>query len=104
MVCLVLLAICCVLLPKAGESAGGIVSLGQAVEERGMEALYGEESQNEPAKEEELTETQSQTSKEKRATEEDALPGKNKANPLRIDVSSTSSFCLHLVVLSTRVN
>ncbi|XP_071013113.1 inactive carboxypeptidase-like protein X2 [Oncorhynchus clarkii lewisi] len=75
-VCLVLLAICCVLLPKAGESAGGIVSLGQAVEERGMEALYGEESQNEPAKEEELTETQSQTSKEKRATEEDALPAR----------------------------
>lgn len=98
MVCLVLLALFCVLLPRAGESAGGIVSLGQAVEEIGMEALYRQESQDEPAKEEDLTETQSQTSKEKRATEEDALPGKNEANPLDIDVSSTSSFYLHLVV------
>ncbi|XP_029572340.1 inactive carboxypeptidase-like protein X2 [Salmo trutta] len=75
-VCLVLLALCCVLLPRAGESAGGIVSLGQAVEEIGMEALYRQESQDEPAKEEDLTETQSQTSKEKRATEEDALPAR----------------------------
>lgn len=90
-VCLVLLALCCVLLLRGGESAGGIVSIGQAVErgmDGGMEALHGEESQDEPAKEQELTETQRQTGKAKRATEEEAVPGKNKANlPIIIHVT-----------------
>ncbi|XP_052335070.1 inactive carboxypeptidase-like protein X2 isoform X1 [Oncorhynchus keta] len=84
-VCLVLLALCCVLLLRGGESAGGIVSIGQAVEERGMdggmEALHGEESQDEPAKEQELTETQRQTGKAKRATEEEAAPARVRRAP-----------------------
>ncbi|XP_041755233.2 adipocyte enhancer-binding protein 1 [Coregonus clupeaformis] len=84
-VCSVLLALCGVLLLRGGESAGGIVSIGQAVEKRwmdgGMEALHGEESQDEPAKEEELTETQRQTGKAKRATEEEAVPARVRRAP-----------------------
>uniref|UniRef100_A0A8C7QLM9 AE binding protein 1b n=1 Tax=Oncorhynchus mykiss TaxID=8022 RepID=A0A8C7QLM9_ONCMY len=83
-VCLVLLALCCVLLLRGGESAGGIVSIGQAVErgmDGGMEALHGEESQDEPAKEQELTETQRQTGKAKRATEEEAVPARVRRAP-----------------------
>lgn len=85
-VCLVLLGLCCVLLLRGGENAGGIVSIGQAVEDRGMDG--GMESQDEPAKEQELTETQRQTGNAKRATEEEAVPGKNKANlPIIIHVT-----------------
>ncbi|XP_029619355.1 inactive carboxypeptidase-like protein X2 isoform X3 [Salmo trutta] len=84
-VCLVLLGLCCVLLLRGGENTGGIVSIGQAVEERGMdggmEALHGEESQDEPAKEQELTETQRQTGNTKRATEEEAVPARVRRAP-----------------------
>ncbi|KAG7247994.1 hypothetical protein CRUP_002109, partial [Coryphaenoides rupestris] len=84
LVCLVLLALCCaLLLPREGESAGGIVLLKQAQEAQEPGMLAGEESPDDPEADGGLVidERQDVARKSKRHTEEAALPGRVRRAP-----------------------
>ncbi|KAL0967881.1 hypothetical protein UPYG_G00259010 [Umbra pygmaea] len=79
LLCLGLLALSFVLLPRRGEGAAGIDLLGQAVDGTEMEVLHGEAAQDEPGEEDELKKTQA--GKVKRATEEEDLPARFRRVP-----------------------
>ncbi|KAM9359839.1 adipocyte enhancer-binding protein 1 [Symphorus nematophorus] len=74
-----LLALCCLLIPRGGESAGGIVSLRQAEEERQAGDQLREESLDDPESEQglavEVPHPLGSSKKDKRDTEEAAQEG-----------------------------
>lgn len=77
-VCVALLALCCVLIPRGGESAGGLLALQQPEGERREGALPGDESQDDPETERGLAverDTPGSAGKVKRDTEEAAVAG-----------------------------
>ncbi|XP_068460764.1 inactive carboxypeptidase-like protein X2 [Clinocottus analis] len=77
-VSVVLLALCCLLIPRGGESAGGIVSLRQTEREKQAEDQLQDESLDDPEREQGLTvdpHPLGSSNKDKRDTQEAALVG-----------------------------
>lgn len=71
-----LLALCVLLIPREGETAGGIVSLQQAEQERQAGDRLPDESQDDPESEQGLTgDPRPMGTKHKRDTEEAAAAG-----------------------------
>lgn len=71
-----LLALCCLMIPRGGESAGGIISLRQAEGEKQAEDQLRDESLDDPESEQGLTvDPLGSSNKDKRDTEEAARVG-----------------------------
>ena len=74
-----LLALCCLLIPRGGESAGGIVSLRQTEEERQAGDQLRDESLDDPESEQGLAvDPLGSSDKHKRDTDEAAQTGENR--------------------------